>query len=102
MGDVELNVGSWVGMLERAAGVQATYVGKPNPYVFEMTLNTMGLDTHEVIMVGDTVSSDVQGARDFGIRSVLLRTGEFRPEDLDGSVVPDHVFDRIDELLTIV
>ena len=102
MGEVELNVGSWVGMLERASGVKATYIGKPNPYVFELTLQTMGLNKSGVIMVGDRVSTDVTGAREFGIKSVLLRTGEFNEIDLDCDVEPDFIFDAIGDLLTIL
>ena len=102
MDEVELNVGSWVGMLERASGVEATYIGKPNPYVFELTLRTMDLEKREIIMVGDRVSTDVRGAKKFGIRSVLLRTGEFREEDLDSDVKPDFIFDSICDLLTII
>jgi len=102
MGEVELNVGSWVGMLERSSGVKATYIGKPNPYVFELTLKKMGLNKSEVIMVGDRVSTDVRGAKEFGIRSLLLRTGEFNEEDLDCDVEPDFIFDTISDLLTIL
>lgn len=102
MGEAELNVGSWVGMLERASGVRATYVGKPNSYVFELTLKTMGLDKDVVIMIGDRVSTDVKGATEFGIRSVLLLTGEFDKRDLDSSIEPDFVFDSVRNLLEIV
>lgn len=102
MGEVELNVGSWVGMLERASGVKATYIGKPNPYVFELTLRTMDLDKNEVIMVGDRVSTDVRGAKEFGIRSLLLKTGEYNEKDLDCDIEPDFIFDSISDLLTIL
>ncbi len=102
MGEVELNVGSWVEMLERASGVKATYIGKPNPYVFELTLQKMGLDKSEVIMVGDRVSTDVMGANEFGIRSLLLKTGEFKEQDLDWNIKPDFIFDTISDVLTIL
>ena len=102
MGQVELNVGSWVGMLERAADTRATYIGKPSPYVFELTLKTMGLDKEEVIMVGDRVSTDVKGAKEYGLRSVLLRTGEFKDDDLVEGVEPDFVIDSISDVLRLV
>jgi HAD superfamily hydrolase (TIGR01450 family) len=102
MGELELNVGSWVGMLERASGVQATYIGKPNPYVFELALHSMGLDKSRVVMVGDRLQTDVKGAKNFGIRSLLLRTGEFRENDLDGSLQPDFVFDSIRDIFSIL
>jgi HAD superfamily hydrolase (TIGR01458 family) len=99
LGEPELNVGSWVGMLERAAGVAAVYVGKPGPYVFELAMATMGLDKSEVVMVGDRVSTDVKGAHDYGIRSALLKTGEFDERELDGSVEPDYWLESITDLL---
>jgi inorganic pyrophosphatase len=102
MGELELNVGSWVGMLERASEVRATYIGKPNPYMFELALRTMGLDKSEIIMVGDRVSTDVKGAQDFGIRTLLVKTGEFCQEDLDGKVKPDYILDSIQDLLIII
>ncbi len=102
MGEAELNVGSWVGMLERAAGVETTYIGKPNPYVFDLTVKMMGLDKSEVIMVGDRVSTDVKGAKEFGIRSVLLRTGEFDERELDGSIEPDFICNSVGDVLAVV
>ena len=102
IGETTLNVGAWVGMLERASGAQATYVGKPSPFVFELTLRTMGLDKSQVVMVGDQVATDIKGARNFGIRSALLRTGEFRAGELDGSLKPDYEFGSIREVLTIL
>jgi ribonucleotide monophosphatase NagD (HAD superfamily) len=101
LGEAELNVGSWVGMLERASGVKATYVGKPNAHVFELALRSMGLGKDEVVMVGDRVSTDIKGAKDFGMRAVLLRTGEFEEPDLASGVEPDFVFDSIQEVLSV-
>jgi len=99
MGAPELNVGSWARMLEEASGVKATYIGKPSRYVFELALRSMALRKDEVVMVGDRVCSDIKGASDFGIRSVLLRTGEVDERDLDGDITPDVVFDAITEVL---
>ena len=101
MGAPELNVGSWARMLEEASGVEATYIGKPSRYVFELALRSMGLPKDEVVMVGDRVCSDIKGASDFGIRSILLRTGEFDERDLDGDVRPDVVLDSITEVLNL-
>ena len=98
MGDIELNVGSWVGLLERASGVQAVSIGKPNPYAFELALHGMDLAKSQVLVVGDRLSTDVQGAKDFGLRSALVKTGEFDERDLDGDLQPDYVFERIEEL----
>ncbi len=101
MGNIELNVGSWVGMLERAAGVRAVSIGKPNPYVFELALHSMHLDKNDLIMVGDRITTDIQGANYFGLRSVLIKTGEFDERDLVSEIVPTYTFETIGELLEL-
>lgn len=102
MGELELNVGAWVRLMELTSGVSAIYVGKPNRYVFDLALNIMGLPKDQVIMVGDRVGSDVVGAHGSDISSVLLRSGEFNPHDLEMGIQPDYIFDSVQELLSIV
>jgi HAD superfamily hydrolase (TIGR01458 family) len=101
LGDLELNVGSWVGMLEKASGVPAEYIGKPFPYAFELMLRSLGLEREEVLVVGDRVSTDIQGAKNTRLRSALVKTGEFRPPDLEASIQPDYVLENIRELLSL-
>lgn len=102
MGDVELNVGAWAGMLERASGRPAVYLGKPNSYSFGLALDSMGLQKQNVIVVGDRVHTDILGARNFGLRSVLVRTGEFDPQELAGEVQPDFICDSVCDLPQII
>ena len=101
MGELELNVGAWVGMLEQAAGVTAVYIGKPNPFSFELALRSMCLSGQEVLVVGDRVSTDILGARQAGLRSALVRTGEFDPRHLDSGPQPDYSFASIGELISL-
>jgi ribonucleotide monophosphatase NagD (HAD superfamily) len=61
----------------------------------------MLLSKRQVLIVGDRVETDIRGAQDFGIRSVLVRTGEFDPSHLDGSVKPDFSIDSIQDLLSL-
>lgn len=98
MGEVELTVGAYGKMLEEAANVKATYIGKPNRYVFEMALKTMDIEKGKVLMVGDKITTDVVGAKKAGIRSVLIKTGEFKESDLDGDIKPDYIFDSIKDV----
>jgi HAD superfamily hydrolase (TIGR01458 family) len=95
MGGVELTVGAYGKMLEEAANIEATYIGKPNKYVFEMTLKAMDIEKSKVLMVGDKITTDVLGAKKAGLRSVLVKTGEFNESDLDCDIKPDYIFDSI-------
>ena len=98
LGGVELTVGAYGKMLEDAAGINATYIGKPSRYMFDIALDSLGIDRSEVLMVGDRVSTDIIGARQAGIPSVLVRTGEFKPEDLEGDIQPDFIVDAVGDI----
>jgi ribonucleotide monophosphatase NagD (HAD superfamily) len=63
-----------------------------------MALKTMDVERNAVLMVGDRVSSDIRGAKNAGIKSVLVKTGEFKESDLAGDVQPDYIIDSINEI----
>jgi HAD superfamily hydrolase (TIGR01458 family) len=86
----ELDAGAYVAGLEAATGLRATVCGKPAPAYFEAALSVLKVTAGRAAMVGDDVVNDVDGARAAGLTGILVRTGKFRPDDLDrGS--PDHV-----------
>ena len=89
---LQLDSGAFIGGLEKAAGVEATVVGKPSPDFFRSGLDALGLPASAVAMIGDDVVNDVLAAQTAGITGVLVRTGKFRPESLDGlDVQPDVI-----------
>ena len=45
---------------------------KPNPRIFEEALRMNGLDASEVVMIGDSFSSDIAGANTVGIDTIWL------------------------------
>ncbi|RKX74949.1 MAG: hypothetical protein DRP87_15725 [Spirochaetes bacterium] len=99
MGELELTVGAYGKMLEDAAGIKATYIGKPNKYIFDIALSTLPeIDKHRILMVGDKISTDILGAKNADIRSALVKTGEFKQKDLDSPVNPDYIFDTVRDL----
>jgi NagD protein len=99
MGELELNVGAYGKMLEEAANIKATYIGKPNRYVFDIALNTMGItEKNKILMVGDRISTDILGARNAGLKTALVKAGEFRESDLESPITPDYIFDSVREV----
>jgi HAD superfamily hydrolase (TIGR01509 family) len=75
---------------------------KPHPSIFESALRGMGVDAADAMMVGDSLSHDVAGARGLGMRAVLLdRSGQ--GQDQAGAEEPDvRVITSLDELPLIV
>jgi 4-nitrophenyl phosphatase len=70
-GDFLPGCGAIVEAVAVAARVRPIVVGKPDPPLFRMALDRLGLAAEEAAMVGDSVPSDIRGARALGMRTVL-------------------------------
>ncbi len=87
-----LDGGAFVAGLEYATGVEATVLGKPSPSYFAAALDALEAEPERTWLVTDDVEADVRGARLFGMRTALVRTGKFRPESLESAeAAPDIV-----------
>jgi len=94
-----LDSGAFVLGIEAATGVSPTVVGKPSPAFYAAALAALGLEPSRAVMVGDDLEADVHGAQAAGVRGVLVRTGKFRPTDLERpGPSPDGVLVSIAEL----
>jgi HAD superfamily hydrolase (TIGR01458 family) len=94
-----LDTGAFVAGLEFAADTEATVLGKPSPAYFAAALQALDAEPQLTWMVGDDLDGDVRGAQSYGIRSVLVRTGKFRPDEVERSrVQPDGIVSSIAQL----
>ena len=94
-----LDCGAFVTLLETAAGKTARVMGKPSETFFKIALDSLQLSANEVIVVGDDITSDILGAETMKMRSILVRTGKFKPNQLENPVAkPTWVLDSISEL----
>ena len=95
-GRLSLDAGPFVAALEYASGKSAAVVGKPEESFFRIALEDLGLDAHEVAMVGDDAEADVVGAKKAGLSGIQVRTGKWRPGGDLGEA--DLVLDSVAEL----
>ena len=58
-----------------SASVSSAHHGflKPHPAIFEAALASIGVPAGDAVMVGDSVTHDIEGARQIGMHAVLLR-----------------------------
>jgi ribonucleotide monophosphatase NagD (HAD superfamily) len=91
-----LDAGAFVAGLEYAADTEAIVLGKPSAAYFDAALAAIDADAKLTWMVGDDVESDVAGAQACGLRTVLVRTGKFRPDEVEASgFMPDGIVSSI-------
>jgi HAD superfamily hydrolase (TIGR01458 family) len=96
---LSLDVGPFVAALEYATCSEALVVGKPSPAFFELAVAGLGVEPARAAMVGDDVESDVGGALAAGLAGVLVRTGKYTPDAVNGSgVEPTATIDSIADL----
>ncbi len=94
-----LDGGAFVAGLEYAAETEATVLGKPSAAYLAAALDALDADPELTWMVGDDFECDVDGARRHGMKTLLVRTGKFRPDEVEASdVTPDGIISSIAHL----
>ena len=102
-GALALDAGPFVAALEYATGKRALVCGKPSPEFYRTALASLGKQAVEqakdVVMVGDDLWGDVEGAQRAGLTAWMVRTGKFRDDVVAASgIVPDRVINSVAEL----
>jgi HAD superfamily hydrolase (TIGR01458 family) len=91
-----LDTGAFVAGLEYAADIEATVLGKPSNAYFAAALEALDAEAGLTWMVGDDLENDIIGAHKHGMKTLLVRTGKFRPDEVERSQVqPDGIVSSI-------
>jgi len=94
-----LDTGAFVVGLEYAADTEAIVLGKPSVAYFAAALEALDAEAEMTWMVGDDLENDVLGAHRHGMKTILVRTGKFRPDEVERSrVQPDAIISSIAQL----
>jgi HAD superfamily hydrolase (TIGR01458 family) len=94
-----LDAGAFVAGLEYAADIEATVLGKPSNAYFAAALEALDAEAGLTWMVGDDLETDIVGAHKHGMKTLLVRTGKFRPDEVERSQVqPDGIVSSIAQL----
>ncbi len=103
--NVAVAVGGIADLIESILGKQFVRFGKPDAYMFSYSFSrasaiTPGVRRKDILMVGDTLETDIRGGNKFGIDTVLTLSGNTAKENyqllIDSSgVIPDYVCESI-------
>jgi HAD superfamily hydrolase (TIGR01450 family) len=72
--------GTFVQLLENLTGVTPLVAGKPEPTLFEETVNRLGVKN--ALVIGDRIDTDIEGANRCGLDSLLVLTGVHKVADI--------------------
>jgi len=100
-GSVALATGGVAKLVEYVLGRQFAKFGKPASQMFQMALDSVAVDLPEVcpkdiLMVGDTLHTDILGGNSFGVATALVLSGNTRPDSVEtdirsSGIIPDYV-----------
>lgn len=88
-GGVSPGTGAVVTALEYATGRTARNVGKPDPQVFKVALDRLGVG--RTLVVGDHLESDLGGAAALGLDAAIVLSGTTSPDDARAASDPKPV-----------
>ena len=103
--DVSVATGGIAKLCESMLNKKFIHFGKPDTQMFTYAfehLNSSGTiyGKEEILMVGDTLSTDILGGNKFGLKTMLVLSGNTRGENADlwinsSGIIPDYICDSI-------
>jgi HAD superfamily hydrolase (TIGR01450 family) len=89
--DVSIAIGGIAAMVESVVGKQFIRFGKPDSQMFmfayELARAQMQVNKTEIVMVGDTLNTDILGGNKFGLDTVLVLSGNTLARDVDSRII---------------
>lgn len=103
--EVGIAIGGLGRMMEHLLRKTFIRFGKPDPMMFSFAYRQL-LDVHpdytvrDVLMVGDTLETDIRGANAFGVDTALVLSGNTPPDGFDtairaSGIIPDFVCESV-------
>lgn len=102
--DVAVAIGGISRLIESVLNQKFIRFGKPDSQMFMYAfddINRSGMFTKsDILMVGDTLHTDILGGNKFGLQTLLVLSGNTRPESVEmkinsTGIIPDYISDSI-------
>ena len=81
LGEVMGN-GGVLAALEAVTGIKPVSIGKPAPILYQQALTLLGTNRSNTIAIGDRLNTDILGAVNAGMRSIMVLTGVSSEQDI--------------------
>ncbi|GAB3561124.1 HAD-IIA family hydrolase [Spirosoma luteolum] len=102
---IAIAIGAVAKMIEGIVGKKFIRFGKPDAQLFMFAYERVqavapSITKRDVLMVGDTLTTDILGGNKFGLDTVLVLTGNTQPEDAEvlirsTGIIPTYVCESV-------
>jgi len=91
--------GAMAALIEKASGTRPFFVGKPNPLMMRMALNSLGVHSEDTLMIGDRMDTDIIAGVQAGMDTILVLSGVTNLEDVSRyPYVPAHIVGSVADI----
>jgi putative hydrolase of the HAD superfamily len=66
-------------------------VRKPNPDIFRLAVNRLGVLPADAVMIGDSLSKDIIPAMEVGCKTIWLKGEQWEDESVSATCSPDYI-----------
>jgi 4-nitrophenyl phosphatase len=88
--------GAMIAFITASTGIKPMVLGKPHKETVDFILDRTGLELYDIVFAGDRLYTDIATAYRHGATSLLVLSGETRPEDVAVSdIKPDFIFSSL-------
>ncbi|MDD1610571.1 MAG: HAD-IIA family hydrolase [Methylococcaceae bacterium] len=95
--------GAILAAIQTASGVAPVCIGKPEPIIYQQAIALLGASLDETVAIGDRLETDILGAVNTGIRSLMVLTGISSEADLvDSDYQPTWVLPDLQALTAAI
>jgi NagD protein len=85
--------------IERATGRRPYFIGKPNPLMMRIAVHRLGDHSHNAVLIGDRMETDIEAGIESGMTTYLVLSGVTARHDLVRyPYQPSRVFDSIADI----
>lgn len=86
------------GVFDKVIESAVVGVRKPDPEIYQMGIDALGLNPDDIVAVGDSFDKDIVPAKKVGLHPVWLK-GEQWDDTPHDETVPDRIITSLDELI---
>jgi len=97
-GKISLDLGPFVKAIEYSSGKKSILMGKPEKNFFDLAVKDLEIKKDNILMIGDDITSDIEGSINANLKAIQVKTGKFQEKDLKHSTQPHYRIESINDL----
>ena len=99
---VSLDLGPFIKAIEYASNKKSILMGKPEKNFFDLAVKDLDINNENILMIGDDITSDIEGSINANLKAIQVKTGKFQENDHKNSIQPYKRIESIADLPKLV